>query len=207
MELYLNQIKVGADNFSYVINSELNRATVVDPGFQPEKIVDFINSKKLELEYIMLTHYHSDHSSGVNILKNLFPKSKVISSKEDGGKIDAKIDFFVEDGDEIKIDEILINIISTPGHTKGGICIIVNNEAILTGDTLFIGDCGRTDLPGGNLFEMYNTLKNKIMKLPDHLIVYPGHDYGDKPCDSLGNQKCTNKTLVAKNLNEFSKIS
>ena len=99
-----------------------------------------------------------------------------------------------------------LNFILTPGHTPGGICIIVDNEAIITGDTLFIGDCGRTDLPGGDLAQMFRTLQEKIMPLPDHLIVYPGHDYGDKPFDTLGNQKRTNKTLIAKNLEEFSKI-
>ncbi|MCK5258369.1 MAG: MBL fold metallo-hydrolase, partial [Thermoplasmatales archaeon] len=83
---------------------------------------------------------------------------------------------------------------------------IVDNEALITGDTLFIGDCGRTDLPGGDLVQMYRTLNEKIMSLPDHLIVYPGHDYGDKPFDTLGNQKRTNKTLLSKNLNDFSKI-
>lgn len=95
----------------------------------------------------------------------------------------------------------------TPGHTPGSICILVNNEAIITGDTLFIGDCGRTDLPGGNLTQMYNTLHYKIKSLPDHLIVYPGHNYGNKPFDTLGNQKLTNKTLVVKNLEEFSRLT
>ena len=76
--------------------------------------------------------------------------------------------------------------------------MIVDNEALLTGDTLFIGDCGRTDLPGGSLKEMFKTLQEKIKTLPNHLIVYPGHDYGDKPFDNLGNQKLTNKTLIVK---------
>jgi len=94
----------------------------------------------------------------------------------------------------------------TPGHTKGGICIIVDDKAILTGDTLFIGDCGRTDLPGGSLQEMFHTLQQKILPLPDDLLVYPGHDYGEKPFDRLGNQKQTNKTLRARTLQEFSLI-
>jgi glyoxylase-like metal-dependent hydrolase (beta-lactamase superfamily II) len=80
-------------------------------------------------------------------------------------------------------------------------------KALLTGDTLFIGDCGRTDLPGGNLAEMFMTLQQKILPLPDELIIYPGHDYGEKPYDTLGNQKKTNKTLRAKTLQEFSMIS
>jgi len=77
---------------------------------------------------------------------------------------------------------------------------------LITGDKLFIGDCGRCDLPGGNLSQMFNSLQ-KLKALSDNLTIYPGHDYGDKPFDTFGKQKRTNKTLLAKNLDEFSKIS
>jgi hydroxyacylglutathione hydrolase len=204
--LHINQIRVGLDNFSYLIHSKSNRAVVVDPGFEPKKIIDFIQSNDLILEYIILTHHHTDHSFGVKELKKNCPKSKVVASIKNAGNNDTQINLYVDDGDEINIDEIKMSFISTPGHTKDSICIIINNEAILTGDTLFIGDCGRTDLSGGNMHEMYDTLKNKIIKLPDHLIVYPGHDYGDKPYDKLGNQKRTNKILKARDFEDFSKI-
>ncbi|MCK5560532.1 MAG: MBL fold metallo-hydrolase, partial [Thermoplasmata archaeon] len=92
------------------------------------------------------------------------------------------------------------------GHTLDGLCVIVDEEAIITGDTLFIGDCGRTDLLDGNLAQMFETLNEKIKPLPDYLTVYPGHDYGDKPFDTLGNQKETNKTLLANSLKHFSEI-
>jgi len=117
-----------------------------------------------------------------------------------------EVDIIVSDGDSFKLGKVNLEFLLTPGHTPGGICVIVDNEAIITGDTLFIGDCGRTDLPDGNLAQMYKTLHEKIMLLPDHLIVYPGHDYGYKPYDTLGKQKQTNKTLLAKSLEEFSEI-
>jgi hydroxyacylglutathione hydrolase len=117
-----------------------------------------------------------------------------------------KPDIVVSDKSQLNIGKILVEFLLTPGHTPGGICIIVDNQAVLTGDTLFIGDCGRTDLPGGNLGLMYASLHEKILHLPDDFIVYPGHDYGNKPFDSLGNQKRTNKTLIAKTLKEFSAI-
>jgi glyoxylase-like metal-dependent hydrolase (beta-lactamase superfamily II) len=104
------------------------------------------------------------------------------------------------------VGNILLSFLLTPGHTAGGICIIVDEKALVTGDTLFIGDCGRTDLPGGSLEEMFRTLQQKIISLPDDLIVYPGHDYGKKPFDSLGNQKRSNKTLRVRTLEEFSLI-
>jgi glyoxylase-like metal-dependent hydrolase (beta-lactamase superfamily II) len=206
-ELMIKQIRIGNDNFSYIIYSRKNNsAIIVDPGFEPEKTINYIINNNLILRYIIITHHHSDHSYGVITIKNKFPKARIIASKEDGEKINTDIDIFVKDKDKLKLGEINLEFLLTPGHTPDGICIIVNNKAIITGDTLFIGDCGRTDLPGGNLQIMYNTLKNKIMPLPNNLIIYPGHDYGDKPYDTLGNQKKNNKTLNIKNFNDFSKI-
>ena len=205
--MVVEQIKIGFDNFSYIIYCSVSKkAAIVDPGFDASKALKYISSKNLELKYIINTHYHSDHSSESQRIKNLIPASKIVASEQDGKKLDVKLDIIVSDGDRLKIGEVIIDFILTPGHTPGGICIIVDNKVLLTGDTLFIGDCGRTDLPGGNLAQMYESLHEKIMSLSDQLIVYPGHDYGNKPSDTLGNQKRTNKTLLAKNLDEFSKI-
>ena len=199
---------MGFDNFSYIIYCQkTNKAAIVDPGFNTSKLLKFISSNDLELEYIITTHYHADHTGGVKKIKKSISSSKIVASEPDGNKLGTKVDIFVSDDDKLELGTIILDFILTPGHTPGGICIIVDNKALLTGDTLFIGDCGRTDLPGGSLSQMFKTLNEKIKPLPDHLIVYPGHDYGDKPFDKLGNQKLTNKTLLAKNLDEFSKIS
>ena len=160
--------------------------------------------KNFKIDYIIITHHHSDHTSGVNTIKKDFPQIRLVTSKQDGKGFD--VDVFVSDEDTLKIGNVNLSFILTPGHTPGGICIIVDDKAIITGDTLFIGDCGRCDLPGGSLSQMFESLQ-KIKKLPDQLIVYPGHNYGNKPFDTLGNQKKTNKTLLAKSLEEFSKIS
>ena len=203
----IEQVKVGFDNFSYIIYCPIHKkAAIVDPGFDASKVLKCISSKNLELKYIIITHYHSDHSSDSKRIKNLIPASKIVASEQDGKKLDVRTDIIVSNGDQLKLGEINLYFISTPGHTPGSICIVVDNEALLTGDTLFIGDCGRTDLSGGNPTHMYKTLHEKIMSLPDHLIVYPGHDYGEKPFDTLENQKQTNKTLLAKSFEEFSKI-
>jgi glyoxylase-like metal-dependent hydrolase (beta-lactamase superfamily II) len=203
----IEQIKVGRDNFSYIIYCQGHKeAAIVDPGFDATDILHFLSSKNLVLKYIILTHYHSDHSSECKRIKNIIPSSKIVASESDGKKIDVKPDIVVSDGSHLTIGNISLDFLLTPGHTPGGICIMADNKALLTGDTLFIGDCGRTDLPGGNMEQMFTTLHEKIMGLPDDLIVYPGHDYGDKPFDTLGNQKRTNKTLRAKNLKEFSMI-
>lgn len=205
--MVLEQIRVGSDNFCYIVYcSEQKKAAVVDPGFNAAKALQFLEKNHLLLGYIILTHYHSDHSAEAKQMKTKFPSCKIVASKEDGKKLSIKPDVVVSDGSQLKVGNIVLSFLLTPGHTAGGICIIVDGKAILTGDTLFIGDCGRTDLPGGSLEVMFQTLQQKIMPLPDDLIVYPGHDYGEKPFDSLGNQKSTNKTLRAKTLEEFSLI-
>lgn len=203
----IEQIRTGFDNFSYIIYCQKsNKAAIVDPGYDAAKLLSYISSNNLKLEYLIATHYHSDHTNGIKTIKKSIPSSQIVASELDGGKLGEKVDITVTDGEQLELGEINLKFILTPGHTTGGICIIVDNEAVLTGDTLFIGDCGRTDLPGGSLSQMFETLQEKIIPLPDNLIVYPGHDYGDKPFDTLGNQKLTNKTLLAKNLDEFSRI-
>jgi len=203
----IEQIRVGFDNFSYIVFCPIiKKASIVDPGYDVSKTLRFISSKNLELEYIIITHHHIDHSSETKKVKNLYPLAKIVASNRYKTKQGMKVEINVSDGEQLKLGKVSLNFILTPGHTPDGICIIVDNEALITGDTLFIGDCGRTDLSGGDLVQMYKTLNEKIMTLPDHLIVYPGHDYGDKPFDNLGNQKRTNKTLLAKNFTDFSKI-
>lgn len=202
----INQIKVGYDNFSYIIYEQVSKkAAIVDPGFDSSKALSFISSSNLDLEYIILTHYHSDHTNSSNKILNFYPDAMVVASKTDSSKLGLKVEILVDDKYKLQLGNIILNFLLTPGHTPGGICIIVDNKAILTGDTLFIGDCGRADLPGGSIRDLLDSLK-RIKKLPDSLIVYPGHDYGPKPFDSLGNQKKTNKTLLVKTLDEFSKI-
>ena len=146
------------------------KAAIVDPGYDAHTLLEFISSNNLKLEYIILTHYHSDHSSASHRIKNSIP-SKIVASESDSTKLNVDVDIIVTDGDRLKAGEVKLDFVLTPGHTPGSISIIVDNEALLTGDTLFIGDCGRTDLPGGNLVQMYRTLQEKIKSLPDHLIV------------------------------------
>jgi glyoxylase-like metal-dependent hydrolase (beta-lactamase superfamily II) len=202
--LSIEQIKVGFDNFCYLIFCEKSKkAAIVDPGFGIFHFINNIIKRNLLVHYIILTHHHSDHTSGINIIKNKFPSARLVASKNYGRGFD--VDVFVSDNDSLKIGNVNLKFILTPGHTPDGICIIVDDKAIITGDTLFIGDCGRCDLPDGGLSQMFQSLQ-KIKTLSNDLIVYPGHDYGNKPFDTLGNQKKTNKTLRVKNLVDFSKI-
>ncbi len=205
--ILIEQFKVGADNFSYIIYStDTKEAAIVDPSYDASKTLNFIKQNNLNLKYIIITHYHFDHSKDIASIKKAFSSAKVVASELDGKKLNEKVDIFVKDGQKLSLGNIDLQFILTPGHTSGGICILVDNKAMITGDTLFIGDCGRTDLVDGNINQMFKSLQEKIKPLPDHIIVYPGHDYGDKPFDTLGNQKRKNKTLLARNIEEFSKI-
>jgi len=186
----IKQFKIGFDNFSYIIYSIVTKeAVIVDPSYDASKALNFIKQNNLKLKYIIITHHHFDHSKDIASVKKVFSSAKVIASELDGKKLNEKVDIFVTDGQKLSLRDIVLQFILTPGHTPGGICILVDNKAIITVDTLFIGDCGRTDLQGGNINQMFKSLQEKIKPLPDHVIVYPGHDYGEKPFDTLGNIK------------------
>jgi len=197
----VEQILVGPDNFSYLIyNEEEKLAALLDPGTNASKALGRIGHIGLELKYIINTHHHADHTADNRKVKNLH-KCQIIASTQEK----ARHDIGVADGERLNLGSTKLIFLHTPGHTPGGLCVIVDNKYILTGDTLFIGDCGRTDLPGGSNSQMFDTLQ-MLKKLPDELIVYPGHDYGSRPFGSLGNQKKVNKALIAESLRELSAI-
>jgi glyoxylase-like metal-dependent hydrolase (beta-lactamase superfamily II) len=109
----------------------------------------------------------------------------------------------LNEGDLITVGKINVKIIYTPGHTVDSICLLVDNQKLLTGDTLFIGECGRTDFPGGNSKSMYESLFNKLLKLDDNVEVFPGHDYGCKPSSTIGEERMSNYTLQPRSLKDF----
>jgi glyoxylase-like metal-dependent hydrolase (beta-lactamase superfamily II) len=115
----------------------------------------------------------------------------------------ANFDLAVEDGDVLTVGKIQIKVIYTPGHTVDSICLLVDKKKLLTGDTLFVGECGRTDFGGGSSKSMYNSLFNKLMKLDDEVEVYPGHDYGAKPSSTIGEERKSNYTLQPRSLGDF----
>jgi glyoxylase-like metal-dependent hydrolase (beta-lactamase superfamily II) len=101
------------------------------------------------------------------------------------------------------VGKISLKIIYSPGHTNDGICILIDNQKLLTGDTLFVGECGRTDFLGGNSKSMYESLFSKLLKLSDNIEVYPGHDYGFKPSSTIGEERKSNYTLQPRSLKDF----
>ncbi len=192
------QIKHVGDNFSYIIADEgTGDAVVVDPSFNGDAIILLARKNGLRIRYVVNTHHHVDHTMDNSKIKSCFG-SKIVAHRLSRTEKDIE----VGDGDVLKIDGLNIKVIYTPGHTPDSICLLFDKK-LLTGDTLFVGECGRTDLPGGSTAEMYNSLFNKLMKLDDGTEVFPGHDYGSKPHSTIGEEKRTNYTLEKRSLNEF----
>ena len=197
--MIFNQIQQHSDNFTYMIADEKTKeAAVVDSSYNAEEIIKILKTQNLRLKYVINTHGHSDHTAGNTELKSIFGAKIVVHKLS---KVNC--DVWVEDGDVIKIGSISLKIIYTPGHTVDSICILVDNQKLLTGDTLFVGECGRTDMPGGNSKSMYDSLFNKILKIEDSIEVYPGHDYGSTPTSTIGRERTSNYTLQPRTLKDF----
>jgi hydroxyacylglutathione hydrolase len=197
--MIFNQIQQHSDNFTYLIADEKTKeAAVVDSSYNAEEIIKILKTQNLRLKYVINTHGHSDHTAGNTELKSIFG-AKLVAHKL--SKVNC--DIWVEDGDVIKIGSISLKIIYTPGHTVDSICILVDNQKLLTGDTLFVGECGRTDMPGGNSKSMYDSLFNKILKIEDSIEVYPGHDYGSTQTSTIGRERTSNYTLQPRTVKDF----
>lgn len=195
--MFFKQIKQISDNFSYIIAEESGAACVIDPSFNIQQIIEVIKENKLTIKYVINTHDHRDHTAGNRDIKVRYG-AKIVAHKL--SKINKDVEMI--NGDLLRVEGIVFKIIHTPGHSPDSICLLVKNK-LLSGDTLFVGECGRTDLSGGNSKEMYNSLFNKLMSLKDDVELYPGHDYGPKPQSMIGIERRTNYTLEKRTLEEF----
>jgi glyoxylase-like metal-dependent hydrolase (beta-lactamase superfamily II) len=196
--MFFKQIKYRGDNFSYIIADEASgEAVAVDPSFNVDAIILVLKDQNFNLKYVIDTHGHSDHTAGNEELRSAF-HSKIVAHKLSH----VNKDISVVDGDTIRVGTITIKVLHTPGHTPDSICLLTDGK-LLTGDTLFVGECGRTDIPGGSAKDMYNSLLQKIAKLDDNLEVYPGHDYGPFPNSTIAKEKQTNYTLQDRTLQQF----
>ena len=197
--MFFKQVQQHGDNFSYVIaDKDTGEAAVVDTSFNSGQIMQVLKKKGLFLKFVINTHGHSDHVAGNPELRSIL-KAEIIAYKHS----QVRFDIGVDDGDVIQLGKVLIKVIYTPGHTKDSISLLVENTKLLTGDTLFVGECGRTDLPGGSSEEMYTSLFNRILKFSNDVQVYPGHDYGNTRFSTLGQEKQSNYTLKPRSLEEF----
>lgn len=184
------QILVGGMmNFTYVVGDEATgEAIVVDPSWDLDRVQDIISKNNLTTKYIVNTHHHFDHTLGNETLARV-TGAPIIQHPSSGLQHDISID----EGDTIHFGELGLGVLHTPGHSQDSICLVGDGN-ILTGDTLFIGSCGRVDLPGGNASQLYNSLR-RLSSLDGALLVYPGHHYGDTKTSTLSQQIDTNPVL------------
>jgi len=175
------------DNFSYLVGCEKTRqALVIDPGGDTAPIAAAAETENLKITLIVNTHGHGDHTAGNAPLKAL-TGAPVLIHHMDADRYPGADRLLPDDDDTLQLGEITINIIHTPGHTPGGICLYALGN-LFTGDTLFVGDSGRTDLAGGHRPTLGASIR-RLMTLPDDTVVWPGHDYGPTPSSTIGWEK------------------
>lgn len=199
MDMFLRQFKESSmANMSYIIaDGTSGKGAVIDPAGDVGRIIGVIEAEGLKTELVLITHGHPDHTSGAGHVV-----------KETGARIAAhrlanvKKDIALEDGMVLNVGSMEIQVLHTPGHTRDSVCFLVDKK-LFTGDTLFVGECGRTDTAGGDAGAMYDSLVNKLMKLPDDVEVYPGHDYGRRPTSTIGQERRSNYTLEPRTRQEF----
>ncbi len=203
--LIIKQVELGPmQNYVYLIANSLTKdCVVVDPAWEVNKIRDLANLEGFKITAALITHGHPDHTNGIEDLLTTHDIPIYVSEHE--------ASFYKPVGENIKevkanhqleLGDIKIDFLHTPGHTPGSQCFLCHGN-LVSGDTLFLDGCGRCDLPGGDVDIMFDTLANKLMKLPETTVIYPGHNYHHLHSDSLKNQMKTNPYLRSENLNNF----
>ena len=210
--MFFKQVSVGPmQNFSYIVGDENSKeAAVVDAGWEVEKFINISNKENLKIKKIILTHSHYDHIQKVDELASK-TNAEVFFHEDDYNEIKTTIKnptikiHKLKNNDVVNVGKIKIKIIHTPGHTPGAVCLLFENK-LITGDTLFVNAIGRTDLAGGDSIKLFESLQ-KLKKLNDDVEVYPGHDYGEIPFSTIGNEKKNNPYFKCESKEQFMNLS
>jgi glyoxylase-like metal-dependent hydrolase (beta-lactamase superfamily II) len=192
------QFRVERGCLGYVVASA-RQAAIFDPELEMvEPMLDFVFERGLKPAYIVDTHTHADHISGARELRSRTTAKVVMHELAPASCVDMR----VEDGDRLEVGDLSIKFIHTPGHAKDLVSVLLPDR-ILTADALLIGSCGRTDLPNGNAVRQYHTLYYTYRSLPEHLQVYPGHDYNGLEHSTLQEEKRDNPKMLFDSEEEF----
>ena len=192
-----------SSTYTYIISSGKGReALIIDPVIEStDKYIKILKNLDLKLVKVIDTHIHADHISGLNELSKKTKCSKIMGEKSSSEVLDIR----VKESEKIKIENIELIAMYTPGHTDCSYSFLMNDR-VFTGDTLLINGTGRTDFQNGNSHDAYDSLFNKLLKLPDKTLVYPAHDYNDKKYSTIENEKNNNPRLQVKSAEEYAEI-
>jgi glyoxylase-like metal-dependent hydrolase (beta-lactamase superfamily II) len=195
----VHQIQVGnMQNFTYIVeDDDTHEAIIIDPSWELVELELLIKRNNLKIKYIVNTHHHFDHTLG-NEAMTKSTKAPIIQHESS----ELKHDITVKDGDFIEFGNSKLKVLHTPGHSKDSICLIGDNK-IFSGDTLFVGNCGRIDLPGGSAKELYHSLFDVLHSLDDNLVLYSGHNYGLSETSTIGEEKTTNPVMQKRTEQQF----
>lgn len=232
MSLYIKQLLAGRDfamtdsfasqmaNFVYLIgDAEQRVCMVVDPAWDIPGIIEFADKEDMRLIGALVTHYHPDHVggdifghsiAGLAELTSFRPVKVHVNELESEGvkQVTGLSDSDIaqhKGGDDIAIGNIRVKLLHTPGHTPGSQCFLAGS-ALVSGDTLFIGGCGRVDLPGGNPEQMYHSLTQVLAKLPGDTQLFPGHNYAAKPVSTIADERNENYYLKIASLEDWKSV-
>ena len=192
-----------SSTYTYIIASgEEREALIIDPVIEhTEDYIEILNSLKLKLVKVIDTHIHADHITAMNELNKRTNCSRIMGEHSKSEVIDLKI----KDNEKIEIENIKLEAIYTPGHTDCSYSYLMDDR-VFTGDTLLINGTGRTDFQNGNSYDAYNSIFNRLLKLPEKTLVYPAHDYNGKKYSTIENEKNNNPRLQVSSKEEYAEI-
>mgnify|MGYP003977502953 FL=1 len=192
-----------SSTYTYLIASAKGReAIMIDPVLDNiEEYISLLNEFDLKLVKVIDTHIHADHITGASALKD---QTKCVTIMGDQTPADA-VEVKVKDEEIIKLDQLEIKALHTPGHTSDSFSFLMSNH-LFSGDTLLINGTGRTDFQNGSAKDAYNSIFNRLLKLPKETLLYPGHDYNGKKVSSIGNEKKFNPRLQVNGEKEYIEI-
>ena len=192
-----------SSTYTYILSSGKGReALIIDPVLEhTDQYLNLLNKLKLKLVKVIDTHIHADHITGLNELSERTSCTKIMGDNSKSEVVDLR----VKENENVKIDNINLKVLYTPGHTDCSYSFLMNDR-VFTGDTLLINGTGRTDFQNGNARQQYDSIFNKLLKLPENTMVFPAHDYNGKKHSTIGSERKNNPRLQVNSVDQYVEI-